>query len=79
MAKLPDLIDVDECPYCGHDEFYCYQTVKGKIAVREKFDLESKEDATNTEMWDGIGFGKKFKTAYCGNCHEKVAIDNRED
>lgn len=78
MQKLPALSTLEECPYCGYDEYYYMQYVKGKISFHEKFDSDSEESANNTEMWDGVNYGKKLKTIHCANCHKKIAMDDSE-
>lgn len=73
---LANLTDLQECPHCGYDEFYTYQTVKGKISYRERFDGE---DGDNAEMYNSLSYGKQQKTVYCGSCQSKIARDDREE
>lgn len=73
---LQNLSELEECPYCGYDEFYTYQAVKGKIAHRERFDGGNGD---NTQIYDHLDYGKQQKTVYCGNCQAKIARDDREE
>ncbi len=73
MPKLPKLSELEQCPHCGYDEFYQKQSVKGFIYTRKRFDGEV---ADNTEMYNSLSYGELQKTVYCGECQEKIAIDD---
>ena len=73
---LPKLSTLSECPHCGYDEFYQQQPVKGHIYPRRRFDGG---DTENTGLLDSISFGNVQKTVYCGQCQEKIAIDDTNE
>ncbi|WP_025154741.1 hypothetical protein [Morganella morganii] len=62
--------NIQQCPYCGYEEFYVRATVSGSISVFYRFDGE---DGDNTHMWDYVKTKEK-KTAYCGNCQKRIGM-----
>lgn len=58
--------DLTCCPFCGYDEFYTKQQIRGHCNYNERFDGE---EAENYEMHDYIEYSGGNK-AYCGGCKE---------
>lgn len=59
---------MENCPYCGFDEYYTKDRVYGTARFIRRFDGE---EADNSEMFDYI-IQKPGKVAYCQNCHRKI-------
>lgn len=57
--------DLKQCPFCGNEEFYTNNFMKGTCAYNQRFDGEEASD--NSQMYDGLDvyYGKR---AYCNNC-----------
>ena len=41
--------NITECPYCGYDEYYIKQYIKGKLSYYKRFDGK---EADNSDMYD---------------------------
>ena len=57
--------ELEECPFCGHDEFYTNDYYKGTATFLQRFDSEDADD--NSQMYDGL-IHIQGKRAYCANC-----------
>jgi len=69
MAKLPNISELNKCPYCGCDEYIEYFTVSGKTHFRYRFDGK---DSCNEDMHNGMRqIPQKF--IYCACCDKKIA------
>lgn len=58
--------DLEKCPFCGNDEFYEKQKVKGYIYPNFRLDGN---DAHNEDLYDTIDISYNGK-AYCNHCHK---------
>lgn len=58
--------DLTCCPFCGNDEFYIKQQVRGNCDYRERFDGE---EADNSNMHDNLVYSGGNK-AYCSRCEK---------
>ena len=56
---------LQECPFCGHEEFYTYDYYKGTSTFFQRFDGEEPND--NSQMYDGLQHIQGSR-AYCANC-----------
>ena len=66
MKKYP----IEECPYCGNDEFYVKQKVSGNIEYNYK--LDGSIDAYNGDYIDYLNYKTTSKYTYCNNCRKKL-------
>lgn len=69
MAKLPNVSELDSCPYCGNTTYYYLSSVSGHITTWVNFDGS---EADSTEMYNSLG-SKPLKYVHCSNCHKKIA------
>ena len=69
MAKLPNVSELTECPYCGSETFYYNCKVLGTVATHVNFDGSQ---ADNYEMHDGLRY-EPMRSAYCSQCQRKIA------
>lgn len=60
---------LQECPKCGHDEFYVKQSFKGTCDFIQRFDGE---DVDNGHMHDNTRYRYISKYAYCNKCNKKL-------
>ena len=56
--------ELTECPFCGNDEFYINERVKGITEFYQRFDGEQ---ADNTELYEGLEH-TDLEGAYCSYC-----------
>ena len=69
--------NITECPYCGYDEYYIKQYIKGKLSYYKRFDGK---EADNSDMYDYLDAKNISKYAWCGWCHKRLfKLDNLED
>lgn len=57
--------DLENCPFCGYDEFYTNDYYKGTSIFYQRFDDEEATD--NSQMYDGLTHIQGVR-AYCGKC-----------
>ena len=58
--------DLEACPFCGCDEFYEKQQVRGTTTYRTRFDGE---EADNEDMYESL-FTTSSGRAYCCDCNK---------
>ena len=74
MAKLPNITDLKECPYCKGDEFVIYSKPIGKMSDRYRYDGA---EADNSGMMESLSaIPEKF--VYCSDCFKKIARNNKD-
>lgn len=59
---------MDECPFCGHDQFYTKDYQYGSVEWSHCFDGEC---ADNSESLDSLNV-RCGKIAYCRSCDKKI-------
>ena len=64
--------ELEECPFCGHDEYYSKEYVYGNVSYGERFDGE---EAHNESMYDGLNSKPFNGKCYCRNC--EVYLGNK--
>ncbi len=57
--------ELQECPFCGYDEYYSKEYVFGNVFYGERFDGE---EAHNEQMYDGLRSKPFNGKCYCRNC-----------
>lgn len=60
--------DLTRCPFCGNDEYYTLQQIRGNCNYNERFDGK---EADNTNMHDNLVYSGGNK-AYCSRCREYI-------
>lgn len=73
MAKLPNVSELTECPYCGSTSYYYLSRPCRYVTTWLNFDGSM---ADNTEMYSGLGL-KPMKFVYCADCHKKIARNDK--
>lgn len=68
--------ELENCPFCGHDEFYTKEYWYGTICYNERFDGK---EAHNEEMYDSLNYKNHSGKAYCRSCNKYIGnkISNR--
>ena len=64
-------VQVTCCPKCKSDEYYVEVIVSGRTSWRRN--LATGKESDNTGFWDHVDT-KELKTAFCGQCFEKLGI-----
>lgn len=59
------LSDLEQCPFCGSDEYFTTEYVYGTLYYNERFDGE---ETHNGELYDGLNSKNYSGRAYCCNC-----------
>ncbi len=62
-------INITECPYCGHDEYYIKQYHSGYGNYYFRYDGE---EAENGDMHNYLSSRNTSKYAWCGNCDKRL-------
>lgn len=65
--------ELEECPFCGYDEFYTNEYVFGSIRYAERFDGK---ESHNEELYDYLNTKNYNGRAYCRKCEKHLG--NRE-
>lgn len=73
MAKLPNVSELTECPYCGCETFYYKSKVSGIVATHVNFDGS---EADCSGMHEGLSY-KNLKFVYCSQCQKKIARNDK--
>ena len=63
--------NMNECPYCGHDEFFVTQSYSGICEYRFRYDGEVAE---NEDMHEGATYKDRTKYAYCCKCRKRLFL-----
>lgn len=58
-----------ECPYCGSDEYYTKEHVRGNVNHYVKFDGQP---ANNMELYDYLNHKVRSKYAWCSDCNKRL-------
>lgn len=61
--------NIQECPYCGHDEYYIKMQYSGKGICRCRFDGKPTE---NGDLYDCLTDTVIGKFAHCSNCNKRI-------
>ena len=69
--KLKNISEIEECPYCGHDEWFRKQKIYGPVYYKARFDGV---EADNGEMYDSTIISDTSKFAFCSNCEKKIGL-----
>ena len=64
MNSSLKLSDLNECPYCGHDEFMAVGKPSGQVIYRQKFNGTASQH--NTRMYDKLKI--EYTRTYCAKC-----------
>jgi aromatic ring hydroxylase len=61
--------NIQECPYCGSEEYYTKERYKGECETNHRFDGRITE---NGAMYDCAEHSYKSKYAWCRNCDRRL-------
>ena len=59
--------ELQECPFCGHDEYYSKEYVYGNIFYGERFDGE---ETHNESLYDSLSTKRFNGRCYCRSCEK---------
>lgn len=60
---------LNKCPFCGYEEFYTNDYIRGTSTFYQRFDGEEAND--NGQMYDGL-LHVQGARAYCANCNQYI-------
>lgn len=69
--KDTNIEDLEECPYCGNDQYATKERIYGIIFHNQTF--KENEEAENGEMYETSSTTLASKYYYCEQCFKKIA------
>lgn len=67
---MKHISEIQNCPFCGYEEYYKKETYKGTCNAYARFDGKETE---NGDMYSYASHKLSSKFAYCTACNRKIA------